>query len=121
MFILSVGVWAYVAIVVRVFLGAILNINSDEMRVLKSIIKVNNGDLREFMLVSVLWLLAFFTMLWIWRTYNYKRYGKLRRRSSPANTSKSDILELELVSEIMLYRLQNNKVVVLENSPIKDI
>ena len=121
MIIASIIVWIYVLMVIRMFLGAIFGINSDEMRILKAIVKINSNGIREFVLISVTFCISCCIMLWGWRTYNYKRYGKLNRRVNPPDTSKSDILELELVSEIILYKLQNNKVIVLESSPIKDI
>ena len=121
MIISSIIVWTYVLIVIGMFVGAIFDMNSDGMRVLKSIVKVNNDSIREFLLVSFVFFISSYIGLWGWRTYNYKRYGKLNRRSHPPDTTKSDILEMGLVNEIDLYKLQNNKVIILENSPIKEI
>ena len=113
--------WTYVLMVIGMFVGAIFNTSSDEMRILKAIVKINNEGLREFMVISVIFFILCFAMLWIWRSYNYNRYGKLHRRTNPPNATNKYMLELELISEIILYKLQNNRVIVLENNPIKDI
>ena len=120
-YILSVLAWLYVILAVWMFVGGVIGVNNEEMRILKAILKIDNNGIRHFVLVASLAFIIFSLGLWIWRTYNYKRYGKLRRRTYPPDTTRSDILDLGLMSEVMIYKLQNNKVVILETNPVVDI
>ena len=120
-YILSVLAWLYVILAVWMFVSGVIGVNNEEMRILKAILKIDNNGIRHFVLVATLAFIIFGLGLWVWRSYNYKRYAKLKRRTYPPDTTRSDILDLGLVSEIMIYKLQNNKVVILDKNPVRDI
>ena len=120
-YILSVLAWLYVILAVWMFVSGVIGVNNEEMRILKAILKIDNNGIRHFVLVATLAFIIFGLGLWVWRSYNYKRYAKLKRRTYPLDTTRSDILDLGLVSEIMIYKLQNNKVVILDKNPVRDI
>ncbi len=119
--ILNLVMWIYVLVTVMLFVSAIFDFNTNGLRILKSIMKVNNDGIRMFMFTSLLWFLASFIVLWLWKQYNYKRYGSLDRRQYPSQTTMDEILELNLVPADICIQMQNSKVTILETSPVRDI
>ena len=113
--------WLYIIIVMSVFISAIIDTNTEELRVLKAILKVTNEDLNQFILVSLAWFVASMTVLSMWKFYNFKRYGKLHRRKEPMPTTQQEMLELGLIDPEVYKQLQNNRVIALETNPIKNL
>lgn len=51
-----------------------------------------------------------------WKVYNLKRFGKLKRRTYPENTTINDLVEFFKINEDRIKEIQNSKVIVLEEN-----
>lgn len=103
------------------FISAIFNINNDFISPIKIALKTSNDDIKSFLLLSLFIFLINFAFLFIWKTYNKKRYGNLNRRTMPSDTTDEDMLSLDLASIEDYKKLQNNDLIIFEKNPIKDL
>ncbi|MGG1677231.1 hypothetical protein ACIFOT_15950 [Neobacillus sp. NRS-1170] len=118
---ISIIVWTYCIGVLFFFIGALFDYNNQYLGLIKIAFKMTNSDIRSFLImVFCLWLI-FYIGLWSWKNYNLKRFGPLKRRSMPNDTTKEDLLRLKLMSEEDFQSLHQSRVVVFEKNPIKDI
>jgi len=112
--------WVYCGAVVFFYLDALLALNHDFPQLFRTVFKMTNVDVKNFIkLIWCLFCLAFFT-LFIWSYYNRRRFGSLTRRHYPSETTKEDLLKLNMIDEETYDKLQNSKVIVFEKNPIKD-
>ena len=118
---LNVVMWIYVITAVMLFVTGVLDLNTEGFRILKAVLKITNEEIRVFVIISIVWFTISFLILWIWNRYNYRRYGKLNRRKYPGETTREEILKLDLISPEIYTNLQENKIIILETSPVRDI
>ena len=118
---LNVVMWIYVITAVMLFVTGVLDLNTEGFRILKAVLKITNEEIRVFVIISIVWFTISFLILWIWNRYNYRRYGKLNRRKYPGETTREEILKLDLISPEIYTNLQKNKITILETSPVRDI
>lgn len=112
--------WVYCGAVVFFYLDALLALNHDFPQLFRTVFKITNVDVKNFIkLIWCLFSMAFFT-LFIWSYYNRRRFGSLTRRHYPSETTKEDLLKLNMIDEETYDKLQNSKVIVFEKNPIKD-
>lgn len=119
--ILTVCMWIYSIIVIYLFISAIFNHNDNFISIIKTALKVNNSDIQEFLAISILFFVLSFIILSTWRIYNKKRFGKLNRRSKPEDSTDEDILRLKLINIEDYEKMKNNRIIVFENNPIKEL
>lgn len=113
--------WIYSILVVYLFGSALLNHNDKYISTIKIALKVNNQEIRNFMLLSIILFVISFIILFAWRTYNKKQYGNLNRRKPPIPTTDEDMLKLNLMQKDDYLYLKNNKKVVFYSNPIREI
>ena len=118
---LTVVFWIYTLVVSWFFTSALLNQNDRYIATLKSALNVTNADIRDLISFGVLILIGLATLLFVWRTYNKKRYGPLNRRKAPKDTTFEDLNNLGLIEPTTIEMLQREKVVVFEKNPVKDL
>lgn len=118
---LAVLMWIYSTTVIIFFLSAMLNYNNGFERVLKLAMNVSNIDIRRFLILSILIFGITFLILFLWKRYNKYRYGSLNRRKYPEDATDEDMLGLNLVDKDTYNKLQNEKVVVFESNPIREL
>ena len=118
---LTVVFWIYTLVVSWFFTSALLNQNDRYIATLKSALNVTNADIRDLISFGVLILIGLATLLFVWRTYNKKRYGPLNRRKAPKDTTFEDLNNLGLIEPSTIEMLQREKVVVFEKNPVKDL
>lgn len=120
-FIFTSLLWAYTAIVFYFFISAFFNHNDDFIGIIKTALNISNNDIQSFIKISLFYFLISFFILYLWRIYNIKRFGSLNRRVYPENTTENEILQLDLVTPEVYKTLQNKKIIVFEENPIRDI
>lgn len=111
----------YMFVVVYLFIGGCLGYNDSFIGVVKSAMKITNDDIRYLSLTTIKYFALSFVILFVWRFYNLKRYGKLNRRKAPNNTTKEEMLSLNLVNSEVYDLLQGEKVVKFKNNPIREL
>ena len=80
---------------------------------------MNNSDIKEFLFIGAIIFSIIYTSLIAWSVYNRRKYGKLKRRKYPTDTTREDMLNLNIIDEDIYELLQNNKVIVFEKNPIR--
>lgn len=113
--------WIYSIVVFYFFISAVFNENDKYISALKEALKMTNDDINRFLIIVFLLLVMSFLILFIWRTYNKKRFGELNRRVYPKNTTKEEMLSLNLISEENFNKLQEHGVLIFEENPIKEL
>ena len=119
--ILTLVIWIYSIVVFYFFISAMFNENDKYISAVKEALKMTNNDINWFLIIVFLLLIMSFFILIIWRTYNKKKFGSLNRRVYPENTTKEEMLNLNLISEENFNRLQENGVLIFEENPIKEL
>jgi poly-beta-1,6-N-acetyl-D-glucosamine synthesis protein len=119
--ILTLVMWIYSIVVFYFFISAVFNENDKYISAVKEALKMTNNDINMFLIIVFLLLIMSFLILIIWRTYNKKKFGKLNRRVYPKNTTKEEMLSLNLISEKNFNKLQEHGVLIFEENPIKEL
>ncbi|WP_411169834.1 poly-beta-1,6-N-acetyl-D-glucosamine biosynthesis protein PgaD [Clostridium sp. MB05] len=119
--ILTLVMWIYSIVVFYFFISAVFNENDKYISAVKEALKMTNNDINGFLIIVFLLLIMSFLILIIWRTYNKKKFGKLNRRVYPKNTTKEEMLSLNLISEKNFNKLQEHGVLIFEENPIKEL
>jgi poly-beta-1,6-N-acetyl-D-glucosamine synthesis protein len=119
--ILTLVMWIYSIVVFYFFISAVFNENDKYISAVKEALKMTNNDINMFLIIVFLLLIMSFLILLIWRTYNKKKFGKLNRRVYPKNTTKEEMLSLNLISEENFNKLQEQGVLIFEENPIKEL
>jgi len=57
-----------------------------------------------------------FVVMIAWKIYNLKRFGKLKRRVYPVDTTIDDLVNFFKISEDKIRDMQNSKVIILEEN-----
>lgn len=118
---LTLVFWTYTLVVTWFFGSALFNQEGGLIASLKAMLNVTNRDIRELLGFGALALLISACALYVWRTYNKKRFGPLSRRKAPTDTTREDWLKLELIEPDEIERLQRDKVIVFEKNPVKEL
>ena len=118
---LTVVFWIYTLVVSWFFVSALLNQNDRYIATLKSALNVTNADIRGLISLGVLILIGLATLLFIWRTYNKKRYGPLNRRKTPTPTTLEELNNLGLIEPSTIEMFQQDKVIIFEKNPVKEL
>lgn len=118
---LTVVFWVYTFVVTWFFTSALLNQNDRYIATLKSALNVTNTDIRDLISFGVLVMIGLSVLLFVWRTYNKKRYGPLKRRKPPVPTTIEDLNNLGLIDATTIERLQHDKVIIFEKNPVKEL
>jgi len=107
-------------VVVFFYIDGLLSLNHEFLRLFRTVFKITNVDVKNFIkLIWCLFSLTFFT-LFIWSYYNRRRYGGLTQHHYPSETTKEDLLKLNMIDEETYDKLQNCKVIIFKKNPIKD-
>jgi poly-beta-1,6-N-acetyl-D-glucosamine synthesis protein len=121
MIFLSLIGWSYCLLVLFFFISVFFDYNGRYISIIKIAFKITNKDIQIFLFNGFLIWLSFYIGLWVWRFYNRKRFGTLRRRTYPKPVTRANMLELQLMSEENYDLVQRSKLVVFEENPIRDI
>jgi poly-beta-1,6-N-acetyl-D-glucosamine biosynthesis protein PgaD len=78
----------------------------------------NIEDSISIMLTTIIISLCSFIMMYVWGRYNYKKYGKLQRRTFPKDVTAEDLSEYFLLSKEEVERFQSDKIIKLEDNII---
>ncbi|WP_114569937.1 poly-beta-1,6-N-acetyl-D-glucosamine biosynthesis protein PgaD [Exiguobacterium flavidum] len=113
--------WLYTAVVVWLFMSAVIGLNDPWISSVKTAFKVNNAELRNFLLLGTALFLFAFIVLYFWKLYNKKHFGSRKRRTYPAPVTMEELAELGLIPEETILRLQSERVIVFESNPVKDL
>ncbi|MBE6048368.1 MAG: poly-beta-1,6 N-acetyl-D-glucosamine synthase [Clostridium sp.] len=119
--IINVVMCLYMFVVCHLFLSALIGFNDKYIGMIKIALKVTNEDIRYLMLTAVTYFAISFVILFIWKIYNFKRFEKLRRRKFPKDTTKEEMLSLNLVSPEVYDLLQSEKVIRFEKNPVREL
>jgi biofilm PGA synthesis protein PgaD len=114
-------VWVYCLTVVYFFVDALFSLNHEYPALFKTIFKMTNNDIWDIFKIGAILLISIYILLSAWGSYNKKKYGSLRRRKYPAPTTEEDLMKLNMIDEITYEELQNERVIVLEKNPIKNV
>ena len=111
-------VWLYCLTVIYFFIDAVFSLNHKYPLLFKIVFKMTNMDIRNFFKIVGILFILIYLLLSSWSYYNRKRYGNLTRRKYPSLTTKEDLMNLNMIDEITYEKLQNEKIIVFEKSPI---
>lgn len=120
-FVISLLLWIPMLIVLYFFISACFNYNDSFLRNIKNYFKVTNNDIKYFMIISLICFCVAFLILFIWKMYNKKRFGALNRRREPGQTTDEEMLSLELVGSSVYNSLQNEKIIIFDKNPIREL
>ncbi|WP_215114225.1 PgaD family protein [Exiguobacterium sp. s70] len=118
---LTVVFWLYTFIVTWFFLSAVVDVNDSYIAILKTALNVTNADIRELLYFGLVSSFIAALLLFLWRTYNKRKYGPLNRRQMPTDTTLDDWLKLDLMEPEDIERLQRDKVIVFTENPVKEL
>ena len=118
---LTLVFWTYTLVVTWFFGSALFDQHGGFIASLKAMLKVTNHDIRELLGLGSLALFSSACALYVWRTYNKKRFGPLDRRKAPTDTTREDWMKLALIEPDEIDRLQRDKVIVFEKNPVKEL
>lgn len=113
--------WLYTLSIFILFASAIVDYNNDFIGIIKELLKVSNASIRNFLFWTFLFFVASFSVLFIWRVYNKKRFGKLNRRVAPQPTTETDLLALGLMDLENFEKLSTGRYILFSKNPIKDL
>lgn len=116
---INILMWAYTLTVIYFFIGSLFNSDNWLTRQLKMNFRITNTAIRSFMFWTFVLFLCFFGGLLLWRHYNKRKFGSLKRRIYPGNTTQEDLMGLDLVDVSTYLLLQSEKVIIFETNPIK--
>lgn len=119
--IINVVMCFYSFVVMYLFISAALNYNDVYIGVVKTALKITNSDIRLVIFSTIKYFLLSFTILFVWKIYNLKKFGKLNRRRFPEDTTKEEMLSLNLVDEKVYDILQSKKVIKFKKNPIREL
>lgn len=117
-FIFSLFFWLYSLVVVLFFISATLGFNNTLTRILNASFNTINQDIRDMVIVSFVFFLLFYTLLYVNRLYNKKRFGTLERRSYPAPVNNAELKTLGLMDIETIEKLQSEDYSVFDKNPI---
>lgn len=117
--IINLILWSYMMLAIVLFISGIFGYNNRYLGVLRSCIHVNNEEIRRFEVKMFIYFMLLFLILWVWKFYNRKRYGKLNRRHDCGVTSEEEMLSLGLICREDVKILHSEQVIVFENNPVK--
>ena len=115
---INVMMWTYMVLVYAFFISALFNTDLWITKNLKVSFSLSNAEIRNFTLWTFVLFLFFLVVLLSWRTYNKRRFGSLKRRVYPSDTTNEDMLALKLISEASMIVLKGSKVVIFEKNPV---
>ncbi|MDS0524583.1 PgaD family protein [Clostridium sp. SHJSY1] len=118
---ISLIMWFHMFTVFYFFISALFDYNDSFIGILKSYFKITNSDIRYFMVISVIYFVFSFLILFSWKMYNKKRYGSLNRRKDPGPTTEKEMLDLELIDPEIYTILQENDIIIFEENPVKEL
>jgi poly-beta-1,6-N-acetyl-D-glucosamine biosynthesis protein PgaD len=78
------------------------------------------GEARKYYTIVLLALLLGFAIFIIWKNYNKRRFGSLRRRTFRPPVSKEELVEKFALDNEIVDRLQNDRVIALEKNIIPE-
>ncbi|MCR4944648.1 MAG: poly-beta-1,6 N-acetyl-D-glucosamine synthase [Clostridium sp.] len=120
-YVLNIFMLGYMVIIFYLFGSGLFNHNDTLVGVLKESLKITNDSIRELLYITAIIFVLSFIVQYLWRLYNVKRFGKLNRRKHPGETTKEDMLSLNLVSEEVYDLLQREKIIRFEKNPIREL
>jgi len=116
---INIVMWAYTLTVFYFFIGSLINSDIWLTRQLKLSFRMDNTAIRSFMFWTFVLFLCFFGGLLLWKHYNKRKFGSLKRRIYPEKTTQEDLMGLDLVDVSTYLLLQSEKVIIFETNPIK--
>lgn len=119
--VLTIIFWGYTLVVTWFFVSALIGVNDRYIATVKTALNVTNADIRGLLAFGLIALLVSALVLFVWRTYNKKRYGSLNRRQPPTPTTIEELAALGLMDESEILRLQTEKVIVFTDNPVKEL
>lgn len=117
-FMFSLFFWLYSLVVVLFFISATLGFNNILTRILNASFNTINQDIRDMVIASFVFFLLFYTLLYVNRIYNKKRFGTLERRSYPAPVNNAELKTLGLMDIETIEKLQSEDYSVFDKNPI---
>lgn len=113
--------WIYTLVVTWFFMSAFVGQSDRYIATLKIALNVNNTDIRSFTSFGLVSMVVFAILLFGWRTYNKRRYGSLRRRKAPTDSTLEELEALKLIEPSVIHRLQHNQIIIFEKNPVKEL
>lgn len=113
--------WFYMFLAIYMFFSACFNHNDIFIGTLKASLKLSNSDIRAFVFLTLKCFAISFIVLYSWRLYNFKKFGKLHRRKFPKETTRDEMLSLNLIKEEVYDILQGSKVIRFEKNPVREL
>ncbi len=117
----TVSFWCYGLSVGLFFAANLFNINFLNVRLLNGAFKLTVEEINAFFYLSLFLFALILMSLFAWKFYNSRRFGRLRRRTYPKDTTYDDLLALNLVDNDTLMLLQTSNLVSFETNPIQQV
>lgn len=120
-FLVSVVMWMYMFSVISFFTCAVLGFENTFFSYFKESFKMTTNEIRLFMIETLILFFVFFLGLMAWRYYNKIRFGTLNRRIPPVDTLEEEMLGLQLVDQETYNILKNDKIIIFEKNPVREL
>lgn len=118
---ISIILWLNMLIILYFFISACFNYNDSFIAILKSYFKVTNNDIQYFVKLSIMYFCISYIILFSWKMYNKKRFGKLQRRADSKPTSDEEMLSLGLIKPEIYKILKTDKIIIFDENPVRDL
>ncbi len=114
-------VWFYCITVLYFFIDAMFSLDHKYPSLYKISFQIANMDIQGIVTFGFILFIILYLLFLGWTYYNKKKYAHLTRRKYPEMATKEDLLSLKMIDANIYEELQNNKIIVLETNPIKNI
>ena len=116
---LTIVAWLYCLAVIYFFVDSLLGLNHWIPGLVREYFQTDSGDVRTFVFFIGLLYVLIFVLLLAWSIYNKKKFGLLRRRKYPTDTTDQDILALGMIDEDVFEKIKTAKRAQFQNNPIQ--
>lgn len=107
--------WLYLAGTLVFVISIIFNMDFEWKRLLMLIFQMQEADVKLIMYKIGILGIVFFMVQFIWGFYNYRRFGKLKRRRFPQKVNPHELADYFSITEEEVSYLQEQHIITLKD------
>lgn len=117
--ILTAVAWLYCLGVIYFFVDSLFGLDHRIPRLIRGYFQTDSDDVRKFVFFVALMYVLIFMMLLTWSIYNKRKFGGLKRRKYPPQTTDQEILALGMMDKDVFEKIKTAKRTQFQNNPIR--